>query len=163
MASSGGLLNRSCGLSGTVEVHPIKVKERRYANALPDTRIIALSSGTYPRGEMTYSAIRSPTTGATCLGVWKQTGRYTYELNHVGNSWDPTVTVPFRGSSAPAFIKQWVTLASNGKTYSGWFEINQLEKDGKTLATGFPIKGKIEAVRLTVDTTTQTLPLSGNE
>jgi hypothetical protein len=113
--------------------------------------------------EMTYSAIRNPTTGATCLGVWKQTGRYTYELNHVGNSWDPTVTAPFGGSSGPAFIRQWVTLSSNGKSYSGWFEINQLEKDGKTLATGFPIKGKIEAVRVTIDTTTQTLPLSGNE
>jgi hypothetical protein len=113
--------------------------------------------------EMTYSAIRNPTTGATCLGVWKQTGRYTYELNHIGISWDQTVTAPFGGSAGPAFIKQYVTLASDGKTYNGWFEINQLEKDGKTVAVGFPIKGKIEAVRVTVDTTTQTLPTSGNE
>jgi hypothetical protein len=113
--------------------------------------------------ELTYSAIRNPTTGATCLGVWERTGRSTYELNHVGNSWDPTVTAPFGGSSGPAFIRQHVTLASDAMSYTGTFEISQLENDGKTLAPGFPIKGKIEAVRVTIRTTTQPLPLSGNE
>jgi hypothetical protein len=113
--------------------------------------------------ELTYSAIRNPTTGATCLGVWQRTGRHTYDLNHIGNSWDPTVTAPFGGSSGPAFIRQHVTLAPDAMSYTGTFEINQLENDGKTLSPGFPIKGKIEAVRITINTTTQTLPLSGNE
>ncbi len=113
--------------------------------------------------EITYSAIRNPTTGATCLGIWERTGRYTYELNHVGNSWDPTVTAPFGGSSGPAFIRQHIVLSPDGNSYTGSFEINQLEKDGKTLAAGFPIKGKIKATRISMGSTTQTLPLSGNE
>lgn len=113
--------------------------------------------------EVTYSAIRNPTTGATCLGVWKQTGRHTYELNHIGVSWDPTVTAPFGGSSGPAFIKQHVTLAADGMSYTGTFEIKQLEKDGKTDSPGFPIKGRIQAVRVTIQTDQQTLPTSGND
>ncbi|HEY2465376.1 MAG TPA: hypothetical protein VGI32_15055 [Steroidobacteraceae bacterium] len=113
--------------------------------------------------EITYSAIRNPTTGATCLGVWKRTGRYTYELNHIGNSWDSSFTGPFGGSTGPAFIRQHIILGEDANSYTGKFEIRQLEKDGKTLMPGFPIKGRIEAVRVTVDTTSQTLPSSGDE
>jgi hypothetical protein len=113
--------------------------------------------------EITYSAIRNPTTGATCLGIWKQTGRHTYELNHIGVSWDSTFTGPFGGSSGPAFIRQSIKLAPDEMSYTGTFEINQLEADGKTRMPGFPIKGKIKASRVTMDTTTQTLPQSGNE
>jgi len=113
--------------------------------------------------EVTYSAIRNPTTGATCLGVWKQTGRYTYELNHVGVSWDSSYTGPFGGSTGPAFIKQSITLAPDAMSYTGTFEIRQLDKDGKTLSPGFPIKGKITAERVTLETSTQTLPTSGDD
>jgi hypothetical protein len=42
--------------------------------------------------EMTYSGVRNPIVGATCLGVWKQTGEQTYELNHIGLSWNPQAT-----------------------------------------------------------------------
>ncbi len=40
--------------------------------------------------EITYSAIRNPIVGATCLGIWKRTGEHSYVLNHIGLSWDPT-------------------------------------------------------------------------
>jgi hypothetical protein len=32
--------------------------------------------------------------GATCIGVWKQTGEHTYVLNHIGLSWNPLVPSP---------------------------------------------------------------------
>jgi hypothetical protein len=117
--------------------------------------------------EITYSGMRNPIVGATCLGVWKQTGEHTYVLNHIGLSWDVQAPSPSGPASnnnpgggpgapgGPAFIKQYVTLANDGQTYSGTFTISQLMPDGKTLATPAPIKGKITATRVTIDTTTQ--------
>jgi hypothetical protein len=115
--------------------------------------------------EITYSGIRNPIAGATCLGIWKRTGEFTYVLNHIGLSWNPQAasSLPPAGTnpgggpgapSGPAFIKQYVVLSRDGKSYTGTFTINQLETDGKTPA-GSPIKGTIKATRVTIDTDTQ--------
>lgn len=107
--------------------------------------------------EITYSGMRDPTTGAVCLGVWKQTGERTYVLNHIGLSWNPpgnAAGAPV-GPAGPAFIKQYVTLAPNGNSYTGTFTITQLGPDGKTLALPGVITGNIEATRVTISTTTQ--------
>jgi hypothetical protein len=115
--------------------------------------------------EITFSGARNPIVGATCIGVWKQTGEYTYVLNHIGLSWNPLAPSaapagpgnPGGGPGAaggPAFIKQVVTLSRDGQSYTGTFSINQLLPDGKTPATPAPIKGTITATRITVDTDT---------
>ena len=116
--------------------------------------------------EITFSGARNPIVGATCIGVWKQTGEHTYELNHVGLSWDPTAPSPTGPAGpgnpgggpgapgGPAFIKQWVTLSKDGQSYTGYFAINQLMPDGKTPVAPQPIKGTITATRITVDTDT---------
>jgi hypothetical protein len=101
--------------------------------------------------ENTVSGVRAPQTGDVCLGVWKRTGEHTYELNHIGLSWDPVKNVP----AGPAFIKQHVTLAEDKNSYSGTFTIDQLAADGKTPALPALIKGTIVATRVTVDTDTQ--------
>jgi hypothetical protein len=101
--------------------------------------------------ENTVSGVRNPETGNVCLGVWKRTGEWSYELNHIGLSWDPVHNVP----AGPAFIKQYVTLAKDKNHYEGTFSIRQLEPDGKTLSTPAPIVGTIAATRVTIDTDTQ--------
>jgi hypothetical protein len=120
---------------------------------IPDGAIIDGGNTTwYADGnEMTSSGVRDPETGSICLGVWKRTGESTYELNHIGLSWDPVHKVP----AGPAFIKQHVTLARNGNSYTGTFTINQLQADGKTPALPALIKGTIVATRVTIDTDTQ--------
>jgi hypothetical protein len=116
--------------------------------------------------EITFSGARNPIVGATCIGVWKQTGERTYVLNHIGLSWNPLAASaapagpgnPGGGpgaSDGPAFIKQYVTLSRDGQSYTGTFAINQLMPDGKTPALPAPIKGTITATRVTVDTDTQ--------
>jgi hypothetical protein len=116
--------------------------------------------------EITFSGARNPIVGATCIGVWKQTGEHTYVLNHIGLSWNPLAASaapagpgnPGGGPGAaggPAFIKQHVTLSRDGQTYTGTFSINQLGPDGKTPALPAPIKGIITATRVTIDTDTQ--------
>jgi hypothetical protein len=121
--------------------------------------------------EMTYSGVRNPIVGATCLGVWKQTGAQTYTLNHIGLSWDPQATSvsppnapapasngnPGGGPGAPggpAFIRQYVWLAPDNKAYFGTFFINQLLPDGKTPALPAPIQGDITAMRIDINTDT---------
>jgi hypothetical protein len=99
--------------------------------------------------EMTSSAVRAPDSGSICLGVWKRTGEWTYELNHIGLSWDPVKNV----SAGPAFIKQHVVLDHDGDKYSGTFTITQFAADGKTV--DIELKGVIEATRVTVDTDRQ--------
>lgn len=98
--------------------------------------------------ENTVSGVRAPDTGDVCLGVWKRTGEWTYELNHVGLSWDP-IKKEYAG---PAFIKQHVTLAEDKKSYTGTFTIDQLSPNGKTPALPALIKGTIVATRVTLDT-----------
>ena len=117
--------------------------------------------------EITFSGARNPIVGATCIGVWKQTGERTYVLNHVGLSWNPLAPSPTGhpagpgnpggGPGAPggaAFIKQLVTLSKDGQSYTGFFAINQLLPDGKTPVAPQPIKGTITATRITVDSDT---------
>jgi hypothetical protein len=121
--------------------------------------------------EITYSGVRNPLVGAVCIGVWKRTGENTYTLNHIGLSWNPlapSVSPPADPAPAgpgnpgggpgapggPAFIKQYIILSADHKSYTGHFAINQLMPDGKTPALPAPIKGTITATRVTVDTDT---------
>lgn len=99
--------------------------------------------------EMTSSGMRAPDTGSICLGTWERTGDRTYELNHVGLSWDPVHNV----TAGPAFIKQFVTLESGGDKYTGVVTIIQYKADGKTV--DIELKGVIAASRVTVNTKTE--------
>jgi hypothetical protein len=101
--------------------------------------------------ENTVSGVRAPATGDVCLGIWKRTGEWTYELNHIGLSWNTASNVP----GGPAFIKQYVTLGHDKNSYTGTVTIRQLDPDGHTLSTPAPIKGTIVATRVTIDTDTQ--------
>ena len=100
--------------------------------------------------ENTVSGVRDPATGDVCLGVWKRTGDDTYELNHIGLSWDATKHL----YAGPAFIKQHVTLAGDKKHYAGTFSITQLNTDGKTPSLPAEIKGIINATRIDTETDT---------
>jgi hypothetical protein len=108
--------------------------------------------------ELTYSGMRDPTTGAVCLGVWRQTGERTYVLNHIGLSWNPPGNAEGApvGPGGPAFIKQHIILDRGGNSYTGTFSINQLLPDGKTPALPGEITGTIVATRVMVQT--ETLP-----
>jgi hypothetical protein len=135
---------------------------------IPDGAIVDQgTTGWFADGnEITFSGARNPIVGATCIGVWKQTGERTFVLNHIGLSWDPTAAAPTGPAGpgnpgggpgapgGPAFIKQYVTLSKDGQSYTGHFAINQLLPDGKTPVAPVPILGTIVATRITVDTDT---------
>jgi hypothetical protein len=99
---------------------------------------------------------RAPTTGSFCMGVWKQTGRFTYKLNHVALSWafdaSTPATAPGTGGAdfvGPANIREEIIVDRSGNSYKGNFILIQYEADGTTMAA--TITGTVKATRITAD------------
>ena len=90
----------------------------------------------------------SPAAGNVCMGVWVQTGRYTYQLNHFALSYDPATGL----LNGKANIAETVTLSFGGTLYSGTFAITSFDTNGNQV--GPILTGQITADRITVDTTT---------
>lgn len=105
--------------------------------------------------EIMVSGGRPPSTGNVCMGVWKQTGRSTYKLRHIGLSWASADTPPPIGPVSPAvfvgpaIIQQVVTLSASRDSYTGPFTIDQYAADGTTLLEH--IGGTVTALRFTVN------------
>lgn len=97
--------------------------------------------------EIMNSGSRPPSTSNFCLGVWEKVGDREYKLNHFAISWtgDPTATSPL----GPANIIEQVTLAQDGKSFTGSFTIVQYDE---SLNIKGQAAGTITGVRVTVDT-----------
>jgi hypothetical protein len=83
--------------------------------------------------------------GNFCLGVWRETGRRQYFLNHIpwqGN--DPT-GAPTGGAQ----ILEQVTLSPDGNKYSGNFTFQAYGSDG---TPGLEVTGVVTATRITTST-----------
>jgi hypothetical protein len=87
---------------------------------------------------------RVPKTGSFCMGVWKQTGRSSYKLNHFALSWDPTGTTLI----GPTNIREEIVLDGNENSYSGTVTIDQYDTEGHLLVH---ISGVVSAQRITAD------------
>lgn len=89
---------------------------------------------------------RPPATQSFCMGAWQQTGAHTYALNHWAMSWDPSGKTYI----GPTNIRESITLASDGNSYSGDFTLTQYTSDGKQ-PTGPAVTGSVSATRVTAD------------
>jgi hypothetical protein len=101
--------------------------------------------------EIDNNGSRPPSTGSFCLGVWEQTGRYTYKLNHFPLVWDATGTT-FIG---PANFRTEVTLGPKGMEYRGKFTLDQYDPTGKTVLGH--VQGVVTGTRITVDSTPESI------
>jgi hypothetical protein len=94
--------------------------------------------------------------GNFCLGVWAKTGRSKYYLNHIpwaGN--DPTYAPNGIGSpQAGAQLIEQVTLAPDGKSYSGSFTLTAYASNGQPTVT---FTGVLAATRITTSTSVTSL------
>ena len=83
-----------------------------------------------------------PRQGNYCLGVWKQVGRRTVQLNHIGWAFNPD------GSSAGYFtLVETNTVSRQGDTYTGTFDMKTYDVNGNL--TG-EYTGTMLAKRITV-------------
>ncbi len=99
---------------------------------------------------------RAPTTGSFCMGVWKQTGRSTFKLNHFALAWAFDASTPSTGPGTggadfvgPANIREEIIVDKSGNSYKGNFILIQYEPDGTTVAA--TITGTVTATRITAD------------
>ena len=97
--------------------------------------------------EFMNSGGRSPSTQNFCMGVYDQTGRYTYQLNHFALTYNGT-TGAWTGK---VMIAESITLSPGGTKYSGTVTITSFDTNGNQIDQ---VTGQISANRITVDTTT---------
>jgi len=97
--------------------------------------------------EFMNSGGRSPSTQNFCMGVYDQTGRYTYQLNHFALTYNGT-TGAWTGK---VMIAESITLSPGGTKYSGTVTITSFDTNGNQIDQ---VTGQISANRITVDTAT---------
>jgi hypothetical protein len=97
--------------------------------------------------EFMNSGGRPPSSQNFCMGVYQQTGRYTYQLNHFALSYDGTSGL----LTGKVLIAESVTLSPGGTKYSGTFTITAFDTNGNQVDQ---VAGQISANRITVDTST---------
>jgi hypothetical protein len=99
---------------------------------------------------------RPPQDGNFCMGVWKQTGRNMYKLNHFAwfsNVYDPTNPLSWSEigpAQGPTHIVEEITLGPDGNHYSGTFTLDAYDTSGNAKVH---IVGVLSGTRITMDTT----------
>ncbi len=107
--------------------------------------------------ELMISGGRPPSTGDVCMGVWEQTGPFTYKLKHLALAWVSSDTPPSMGGPGPspaqflgpAIISEVVTLNKSRDSYQGPFTIDQYNADESQLLVH--ISGTVRGTRVTVN------------
>lgn len=87
---------------------------------------------------------RAPATGSFCLGTWKRVAPFKYALNHYAISWNEDGSL-----LGVTSIRESITLAKDGKHYSGSFTITQYDVNGTAIGG---VSGDVTAYRINVDT-----------
>ncbi|GAA3756973.1 hypothetical protein [Terriglobus aquaticus] len=90
------------------------------------------------------SAFLSPEGGNVCMGVWKSAGGRSVKLHHLGWLFNPAT--PSATATNYFTMDEVVTVAPNGKTYTGTFDFKVWNLDGT--ATPTEVKGTIAATRI---------------
>jgi hypothetical protein len=88
--------------------------------------------------------------GNFCLGVWKQTGRLSYFLNHIpwqGN--DPSGAPGIGNPEGGAQVLEQVTLTPDGNHYTGSFTLTAYDTASNQTVS---FTGTLSATRITVGT-----------
>jgi len=95
------------------------------------------------------NAFLPPAAGNICFGVWKDLGRGSVKLHHVGLMFSPV-----DGSVANVFtVDETDTVAADGKSYKGTFDFKLFDA-GDVYGTGTPIsevKGTTAGTRIIVN------------
>lgn len=95
------------------------------------------------------NAFLPPAGGNICFGVWKDLGKDTVKLHHIGLMFNPD------GSLLAIFtVDETDTVSSNGKSYKGVFDFKLWPPSYEAVGVGAPIsevRGTTLASRVSVD------------
>jgi hypothetical protein len=93
------------------------------------------------------SAFLAPAGGNICVGVWKESGRRSVTLHHVGWLFNPST--PLATATNTFTVDGDITVAEDGRSYSGRFTFKVWNLDGTPTTT--EVTGTIAATRITVN------------
>jgi len=99
------------------------------------------------------NAFLPPAGGNVCFGVWKDLGRGTVKLHHIGLMFNPDATGPMDAVANVFTVDEIDTVSHDGKTYEGTFDFKLFDATD-VFGTGTPIaevKGTVAATRIIVN------------
>jgi hypothetical protein len=98
------------------------------------------------------NSLRPPQDGNFCLGVWEQTGKFKYKLNHFPWFGNDTTNAPsgIGNPQGPTRVIETITLCPDGNHYEGRFTLIATDTSGNMTVT---ITGSIKATRVNTNTT----------
>jgi hypothetical protein len=134
--------------------HVIFTAKTSDKNDIPDTVIDDALAVWHPDKTEIMNSIRPPQDGNFCLGVWEQTGRSKYYLNHFpwfSNQFPNDTNNGIGTPVGPTHITETVTLASDCNHFSGTFTLDAYDTTGKIILQSFT--GVVTATRVTTSTT----------
>ena len=103
------------------------------------------------------NSVRPPQDGNFCLGVWEETGRGQYFLNHFAwysNAFPNSTDNGIGSATGPTHIREWVTLGADGNHFTGKFQLDAYDLSNK-ISPSFT--GSLSGTRITTSTTEQQL------
>ncbi len=106
------------------------------------------------------NSVRSPQDGDFCMGVWEQTDRSQYYLNHFawfGNQFPTDNPSGIGDPQGPTQIQEWVKLSPDGDRFTGTFSLVAYDTSNNILAS---FTGTLSGTRIT--TSTKEKDLVGN-
>jgi hypothetical protein len=99
------------------------------------------------------NSVRPPQDGNFCLGVWEQTGRNTYYLNHFpwfANQFPNDTNNGIGAPVGPTHITETITVSSDCNHFTGSFTLDAYDGTGKITQS---FTGALTGTRITTSTT----------
>ncbi|MDE3201537.1 MAG: hypothetical protein KGN79_11525 [Acidobacteriota bacterium] len=132
--------------------HVIFTAKTAGGQSIPDTKIDDALAVWHADNTEIMNSARPPQDGNFCLGVWVQTGRTQYFLNHIpwfSNGYPNSTQNGIGDPVGPTQITETVNLSSDGKSYSGTFTLTAYGLDKSVLAN---FTGVVQGTRINVST-----------
>jgi len=132
--------------------HVFFTAQTRNGNAIPDTVIDNSLSVWHSDHTEIMNSVRPPQDGNFCLGVWKQTGKSTFYLNHFAwyaNQFPNDTNNGIGDPVGPTRFTENVTVAPDGNHFTGTFTLTAYDTKGNVMIA---FTGALSGTRITTST-----------
>lgn len=134
--------------------HVLFTAQTMNGSAIPDTVIDNALSVWHSDHTEIMNSVRPPQDGNFCLGVWKQTGRSSFYLNHFAwfaNQFPNATNNGIGDPIGPTRFTEKVTVSPDGKHFTGTFTLTAYDTKGNVTTT---FTGALTGTRVTTSTST---------
>ena len=137
--------------------HVLFTAQTMNGSAIPDTVIDNALSVWHNDHTEIMNSVRPPQDGNFCLGVWQQTGKSSFYLNHFawyGNQFPNDTNNGIGDPVGPTHFTETVTVAPDGNHFTGTFTLTAYDTQGHVTIS---FTGALSGTRITTTTTTEEL------